>query len=160
MGMNILNLDKINTSLEFEEKLYNLKITRCDLLTAATGSEMVQFDYEILGLPSPLFVKFDNCVIKKADGTMFRTGLVKLSKILEATKTKPDGDFPTTVLPALLMGKKFNAFVSKEETNGKTYLRLANLESIKPFVEEEFSEEEKEILEEQGIGITINSKDW
>ena len=64
-------------------------------------------------------------------------GLVKLKKLITATKINVTGEIDPKILPPLLIGKKFKA--TCELTKDEKYLEIRNINSI---VEADFEEED------------------
>ena len=127
--MQELNLDKMPDSAfaKKEEKDYNVTITECKLVTATTGTKMIQCTYTT---DEGIKVNFDNCPVYDSTGATITFGLAKLKKILTATDVKPVGNFQPSILPPLLIGKKFRVKLELDD-KGK-YLVIKNIDTIKP----------------------------
>lgn len=158
LSMDTLPDDKVE-ELSLDQ-VYELKITRAEKVTASTGSEMLQLDLEIVGTPEN--IKFDNCVITKADGSLNDFGCKKLKKILKATNTIIEGDFPISLAATMLKGKRFKGKITKDQTpKGRTVYKLGNLSTFDS-IEEVINLDETNIELETPIdpSETIDSSDW
>lgn len=129
-----------------EEKEYNLTITECKLVTANTGTKMIQFTHTA---DEGFKVNYDNCPIYDSTGGTINFGLAKLKKILIAVDVKPAGEFDPSILPPLLLGKKFR--VKLELDDNKKYLGIKDINTIKaiPTTNEE----------DPFAGLTVNVSD-
>lgn len=162
------SLDDIPDKIESKIKpgLHKLTITRCELITCKTGSKAVQFDYKLDN--TDFAIKFDNCVYASPTGEQVTLGLVKLKKIILATNKGYIDDINLKIVPSITKGKSFMANISLDKD--EKYLRLSDINSIKPIEEVEESSKQsiennkqtvKEIIDTTEIKEeTIVTKNW
>lgn len=162
MADTVLNMDSMPDSLDSqlnETDDFKLKIIRAEKIIAATGSQMLQLDLEVVG--TNLSVKFDNTVITKADGSMNTFGTFKLKKLLNATKTHIEGDFGIQMAATMLKNKTFLAKLTKKETNkGTTVFELGNPNTFKPIEEPTPTVSPDQMQLELPQDEVISTEDW
>lgn len=133
----MLNFDKIPDSLNTKPTAgtYTLVIKESKITTSSKGTVMLQNNYATED--GKIKINYDNCPLEDASGNPCTFGLVKLKKLITATKVNVTGEIDPKILPPLLIGKKFKA--TCELTKDEKYLEIRNINSI---VEADFEEED------------------
>ena len=119
-----LNFDMLPTTGGFSlphEGWHKATIAECKLGRTNDGREKLELTYN---LSSGTQVRFDNIVIKTADGKDLNFGLFKLRELLIAVNVIPQGNFELSVLPMLIQGKSLDLKIKHKEVNGKTYCEV------------------------------------
>ena len=119
-----LNFDTLPTTGGFSlphEGWHKATIAECKLGRTNDGREKLELTYN---LSSGSQVRFDNIVIKTADGKDLNFGLFKLRELLIAVNVIPQGNFELGILPMLIQGKSLDLKIKHKEVNGKTYCEV------------------------------------
>ncbi len=136
----------------FEPGEYKLTIYDAKVIQYQSGSYGLQLTHKINDTNFEL--RFDNYPVETPYGQS------KLKKLLKAINVIPEGDFDISILPPLIKGKSFIAYLdySKTPSGEKSeYLSITNLNRIRPIEPEEeisFETEEEEvpfIYDEEGF---------
>lgn len=136
----------------FEPGEYKLTIYDAKVVQYQSGSYGLQLTHKINDTNFEL--RFDNYPVETPYGQS------KLKKLLKAINVIPEGDFDISILPPLIKGKSFIAYLdySKTPSGEKSeYLSITNLNRIRPIEPEEeisFETEEEEvpfIYDEEGF---------
>lgn len=127
----------------FEPGEYKLTIYDAKVVQYQSGSYGLQLTHKINDTNFEL--RFDNYPVETSYGQS------KLKKLLKAINVIPEGDFDISILPPLIKGKSFIAYLDYGKTPSgekSEYLSITNLNRIRPIEAEEeisFETEEEEV---------------
>jgi len=128
----------------FEPGEYKLTIYDAKVVQYQSGSYGLQLTHKINDTNFEL--RFDNYPVETSYGQS------KLKKLLKAINVIPEGDFDISILPPLIKGKSFIAYLDYGKTPSgerSEYLSITNINRIRPIETEEeeisFETEEEEV---------------
>lgn len=127
----------------FEPGEYKLTIYDAKVVQYQSGSYGLQLTHKINDTNFEL--RFDNYPVETSYGQS------KLKKLLKAINVIPEGDFDISILPPLIKGKSFIAYLDYGKTASgekSEYLSITNINRIRPIEAEEeisFETEEEEV---------------